>query len=304
MKQLLKILLIIEGIVILPSMSFSKENKVEYDNYYVDYVYNNYLKNKRKQPYEIETTEENITEETSLYGMPISSVTGLKNETKIKGTEKTNQTQISSKETKTEETKNPYRFYAGLGLGISKLNDYDVLQPAYSQDKATMEPDDSSNAYINFGINNIFKDFMSLEFELGYAENEKIPTPHENGVYLIDYNQNLKTYNIGANLIFNILDINSMFIPYIGFGLGMAKLELSDFGIIVQDDIPANFKSKSESKNTFYGKITAGVMYSMNETSKFVIGADYIMYNDVDYKYISLQDLSRINFTAGLKFYF
>lgn len=296
----------------LPSISFSKSNteKEKYDNHYVNYVYENYLKNKQSQYYEVDTIQRDVVEETSIYNMPVIVTNELITETQIEEVDTSNQTQLSSAmsntDTPTDNAEDDkYNFYFGLGLGISKLDNYKSQQPLFSLEKATMEPEDSSNVYANFGLNNIFEDFINLEVELGYVENKKITTPDENGVYLIDYNQNLKTYNLGANLIFNMLNIDSMFIPYIGFGLGVAKLELADFGTIIIPNVGgAKFKSKSESKNTFYGKIEAGIMYSLNKTSKFVIGAEYIMYNDVDYKYINMQDLSRINFNAGLKFYF
>lgn len=320
MKKLLKFLCVIEGITILPFQSFAKEkaSKVEYDNHYVDYVYNNYLKDKKKMVYDIETIR---TEET-IYTVPVSSNTTIIDETDIMEKEeinetdktnetneidKTNETDISSS---TEQDKDDNdkeesdSFYIGLGAGISSFKDYKVQQPQYSFDKATMKPERDTNIYFNFGINNFIINSMNLEFEIGYFENDKIPTPHENGVYLIDYNQKMKIYNAGVNLIYDIVDIHSLFIPFIKFGAGMARFELSDFGIVRENNISTNFESKSESKNTFYGKISAGIMYSMNDTSKFIIGAEYIKYKDIDYKYLSLSDLSQINITAGLRFYF
>ncbi|MBD5405958.1 porin family protein [bacterium] len=307
MKKLLKLLCVIEGITILPFQSFAKtkekEEDIHYDNYYVDYVYNNYLKNKKKTSYDIETIR---TEET-VYTVPVSSSTTTttiinKNIIQNNKINKIGSSTSSSIKQNTNDT--GYDFYIGFGVGISDFRDYEVKQPQYSPDKATMRPDRDSNVYVNFGIDNLIKDSMNLEFEIGYVENDKIATPNENGVDLIDYNQKIKTYNIGANLIYDIVDIDSLFIPFIGFGVGMARFELSDFGIVKENDILTNFESKSEKKDTIYGKITAGIMYSMNNSSKFTIGAEYIKYKNIDYKYISLSDLARINVIAGLRFYF
>ncbi len=319
MKKLLKYLCVIEGVLALPTLSYAneiiiednkiiiKEDKVKddvhYDNYYVDYVYNNYLKNKKKQAYTIETIYDiqEIGVDNKYMGVPTNNVTST-NITEISTyTTKDNQTDIS--DTDDNDENDTYRFYIGFGLGISNLENYNS-ERIMDRESATMKPDISSNMYANFGIRNFIYDNMNMEFELGYAENDKIPTPHENGITLIDYNQNLKTYNLGANLIYDILDIDSLFVPYIGFGLGMARLELGDFGIAMSNNKPVLFEGKSEAKNTFYGKITAGIMYKMRENSKFTIGGEYILYKDVDYKYLELSDLARINFTAGLKFYF
>ena len=306
MKKLLKLLCVIEGITILPFQSFAKtkekEEDIHYDNYYVDYVYNNYLKNKKKTVYDVEAIR---TEET-IYTVPVSSsTTTIINETNIMEGSKENKTDMSSSFAQNKNNEEElYNFYIGFGVGISEFKDYEVQQTQYSTDKATMKPERDTNVYFNFGINNLIKDTMDLEFEIGYFENDKIPTPNENGVYLIDYNQKVKIYNVGANLIYNIVDIDSLFILFIGFGAGMARFELSDFGIIKSDNTSTNFESKSESKDTFYGKISAGIMYSMNESSKFTVAAEYIKYKDIDYKYLTLSDLAQINVTAGLRFYF
>lgn len=335
MKKLLKYLCVMEGIFALPALSYAneiimknnkiiiKETKVEddihYDNYYVDYVYNNYLKNKKKQTYTIETVYDIQEMDIDNEYADVPATDDLMS-TNIVSTEVTeidtddandNETEVSEIKTEISEIKDDteksepdkYRFYIGFGLGISNLQDYNSKR-IMDNESATMKPDISSNVYANFGIHDFFYDNMHLEFELGYAENKKIPTPHENGETLIDYNQGLKTYNLGANLVYNIADFNSLFIPYIAFGCGMARLELSDFGITSGNVSSTMFESKSEAKNAFYGKIAAGVMYRMRENSKFTVGGEYILYKDVEYKYLELSDLARINFTAGLKFYF
>ena len=320
--------LLLTSAVVLPSdVVFAKK----YDNHYLNYVYDNYL-NKSQQPTVADIQVKNNTNKNLIIEVNIKEEESKDNKiiiaqennavpqnkevateeiveelaitTENKVLTKENETKKSQSKAVKKDKKTPLPLYWGLGLGISNLGDFEVAQVQYSEERASMEPQEATNFYIKFGLPDLILNQMDLEFELGYVENDKITTPHENGVYLIEYNQNMKTYNLGANLNYNFdLDMDLPIVPYLGFGLGLARVELSDYGMVDNGSL-IPFESASESKNTFYSKFSAGISYDIDKKSTLVIGTDYIIYNDIDYKFLDLEDLSRFNVSAGLRFYF
>lgn len=297
MKNLFTKLLLTSGMILSSNLVLAQE----YNNYYVDYMYNNYLKDKSKKTPKIVFEDVNVdTNTTSVIQ------TDMNKEHKITQPQQQQKEPVkqAKKEVKVEE-KNATPFYFELGLGISKFRNYEVIQPQYSPDAATMEPQDTANMFVKFGMTDFLTKLMNLEFELGYVNNNKITTEQENKVYLMDYNQKVKTYTLGANISYNFLGIDNMFVPFINFGGGVARFELSDYGKTKDSNgYLYNFESGKNTKNTIYGKIGAGLMYKMDATTRFTIGADYFIYKDYDLKNLNLQDLSRINIQAGLRFYF
>lgn len=298
------------------NISFAEEPV--YDNYYVDYVYNNYLKDKERKSITIVKTTAPVNQNSQYFIQPQNNdelqanTENLSEDDSTQESDNVNsQSYENSQFDENSSNQSKYNFYTELGIGISQLRDFFVTQPAYSMDKATMEPERSSNYSLKFGFNDLLANNLNLELELGYVNNDRITTNNENKVILLDYNQKIKTYNVGTNIIYNFGNIDNLFIPFVGFGIGISKFDISDYGtvlakdgIVDQSGQPTYFESESESKNVFYGKASAGILYSMNDNTKFSLSADYIIYNDFDITFLDFEDLNRINVVAGLRFYF
>ncbi len=309
MKKLFSFLIFTQ---ILTLSNYVLAEEVQYDNYYVDYVYNNYLKNKEKNKNTIvkPVVEINTTTKTEIYQFQEDDLI----QQHIDKQEKDMVENIKIKEVgikRKNNIVNNYKFYADLGLGLSNFQDYLITQPKYSMDKATMEPEMTNSFLLKFGFKDLLFDNMNLEVEFGEVDNKNITTLGVNSTILVEYNQKIKTTNIGANLTYNFFDIDAKWNPFIGIGIGGARLEIADYGkVLAKDGVPdpsgvlTYFESGVERKNTLYGKAIAGLMYSMSDDTKFSITADYIMYNNFDITYLSFEDLSRLNITAGLRFYF
>lgn len=268
----------------------------EYDNYYVDYMYENYVGKRRARPVEFDIMEQQLQENKNIIMPKVGTI-------KIKSNIEQENDDFSP------------TFYTQFSYGISKFGKYKSNFENYYLNTADMKADSNEPLY-TFALGWAFNDW-NIELEANKVDYEKIETKDVNKTSLIEYNQKIKSLSIGLNLIYNFIPASdSKFIPFIGAGLGYAEFKISDFGKVwTVDGVPSqagmigavatDFESGDEKKDTWYAKALAGVDITVHNNTHLILSCDYRIYDDIKTdNLLELKDMNSFNASVGLRFNF
>jgi outer membrane protein W len=279
----------------------------EYDNYYVEYMYENYVGKGRARPVEFDIMEQQLQENKNII-MP--KVFDSKTNTATKVEKQENKQEKHSNENNFETT-----FYTQFNYGISKFDKYKTNFENYAMNSAKMKAD-SNEPFYGFALGWAFNNW-NIEAEINKADYKKIETKDINKTFLTEYNQKIKSLSLGVNLIYNFVQAsNNKFIPFIGAGLGYSQFKISDFGKVwalngtpvVSGTVGAtetNFETGDEKKDTWYAKALLGCDFTVQNNTHLILSLDYRIYDDIKTdNSLKLKDMSSFNTNIGLRLNF
>ena len=247
----------------------------EYDNYYVQYMYENYVGKRRARPVEFDILEQNLKENKNIQMPQV----------------------IDEKDLGNTDTKQTYhldfdtRFYLQLNAGVSQLNKYKLNFANYSLNKAKMENDTNEFSY-GLSLGWAFENW-NVEIEANKVKYGKVETSDINKTFLIEYNNKLDIMDLGGNITYNILNPKTnRLVPFVGVGLGYSIFKIADFGQVwAKDGVPVeagtegavatNFESGYEETNPWYAKVMAGLNIAVSDRVNLLVSVDYKMYEDI-----------------------
>ena len=271
----------------------------EYDNYYVQYMYENYVGKRRARPVEFDILEQNLKGNKNIQMPQV----------------------IDEKDLGNTDTKQTYhldfdtRFYLQLNAGVSQLNKYKLNFANYSLNKAKMENDTNEFSY-GFSLGWAFENW-NVEIEANKVKYGKVETSDINKTFLIEYNNKLDIMDLGGNITYNILNPKTnRLVPFVGVGLGYSIFKIADFGQVwAKDGVPVeagtegavatNFESGYEETNPWYTKVMTGLNIAVSDRVNLLVSVDYKMYEDITTdNNLEFSDINSLNANLGLRLNF
>lgn len=262
----------------------------EYDNYYVEYMYENYVGKRRARPVEFDIMEQNLQTNKGI-NLPTVDDNYL-------------------------NAKNyDDKFYIQLNLGLNKFEKYNASFEEAPNNKADLKSDKNEMSY-GGAIGWAF-DRWNVELEAQKVDFDKIETDDINKTTLIEYNQKIKTLSGGVNFTYNLLSAReNKIVPFLGMGLGYSQFKIADFGYVwAKDGIPVEagtegaektaFESGFEKKGTPYAKAQAGFSIMTSEDLSILMSLEYRLYKDIKTdNNLKLENMKSWTGNVGLRFNF
>ncbi len=288
-----------------------------YDNHYINYVYDNYLKSKK-----VKNTDNSIdiikAHNAKIYNKEVERLDKESEYLKARQ-KKIDELSSNLKNKKTsnkEEIDEHNKVYATFGMGLSNLFTYQIEKnPKIIKNQYADMKNPSSNwidsISLGYGYQNI-----NAEIEYTHVKNDNLYTEDINNDYLLRYGNNLKINSIGVNVLYSPnLSILENTTPFIGIGYGKSSVFLSDYGIgyfkdglSVDKTTPGNeikkFDSDEESTSTTYIRLKLGAKYSLAEKLKLIVTINYNMINNAEYEYLKLKNIDSVDAIFGLRYSF
>ena len=267
----------------------------EFNNHYMNHMYNNYIKGIP------ETKEFEIT----VYNTTPPVHTEINNYNKNQNTINTSNNNSKNKD-----------FYIGLGIGIDFFQKYKTFTKMNPNQIAIMERKDydtSINMLIGYKVPN---QNINLEFEYLTTNNSDSTTTDINEMHLISYHQKFSINQKGINGLYKLDPLKSYNItPILKCGIGFAKFSINDFGLVWAKDgspvakgtagaVPTEYESDKEDQTVNYFKLGVGASYTIYKGTEITFGLDYTLYNNIKLTNLKVEELSNINTGLNIKYSF
>ncbi|MDR2098571.1 MAG: hypothetical protein LBO78_00915 [Rickettsiales bacterium] len=280
MKKLYGIPLIL--LTLLPNAARAEE---EYGNYYLEFMHDNYVKRKKRDEPPVDASVESYEKKIMLRTSEQNSMENLLGFIK-RGMDS----------------------YFDIGVGISQISDYRMTGHfAFGNNPAEMHPSKklSYNARLGWRAG-----AFALELDASYASDDEITTSDNDGDPWVEYNQKMEMISIGPNAVLNFFPSDYLLAPFIGAGLGYARISVAEFGVVKMDTLigkPAAggvnkvFGSGKSSAGVGYLKGFAGLRFKASDQSNLVATLNYTKYGDLETQYLIFKDLDRLSLELSLR---
>lgn len=185
------------------------------------------------------------------------------------------------------------RWYAAVGGGASFTNDVDVSASGLS---ASAEVD---TGFLVTGAFGAFIDKFRVEGEINYTQADLDSTPILGSTVPLGGDMSTTSFMVNGYYEF---DTSSKWFPYVGGGIGVANVSLSDIssqGVVLADDDAAAFAYQ----------LKLGVAYRFTSSVDGTLGYRFFGTDDTDYNAVdgtpfTLDGLGSHNFEVGVRFRF